>query len=164
VAPRLNTRGGFLHWTLEIPAWSILVALVMVPPAAFLIGRLAIGLANNDAEHDFPLIRNEVVVDETGSRIWHGSFLNPTDDECREVAATIRFLDADNRSVGEVRGQVERLGTGESLPLQGPLPKNAARMQVYSLQRRTGTGNPGRWFGPYRPWEFGYLMVDPAKR
>lgn len=164
MAPRLNTRGGFLHWTLEIPAWTLLVALALVPPSVLLIGRLAIGLANNDAEHDFPLVRNEVVVDEAGSRIWHGSFLNPTDNEYREVAATIRFLDANNQPVGEVRAQVERLATRESLPLQGPLPTAAARMQVYSLQRRTGPNNLGRWFGPYLPWEFGYLMAEPMKR
>ena len=164
MALRLNSRGGFLHWTLEIPARAILIVLILVPPSAFLIGRLAIGLAINDAEEDFPLIRNEVVVDGTGNRIWHGSFLNPRDSDYREVAATIRFLDANNRPVGEVRGQVERLGTGESLPLQGPLPQTAARMQVYSLQRRTEPDNSGRLLGPYRPWEFGYLMLDPAKR
>ena len=163
MTPKLNTRGGFLQWTLEIPAWTILVVLLLVPPAALLVGRLAIGLSTNDAEHDFPLTRNEVVTDGAGHRIWYGAFLNPTDNEYREVAATIRFLDTDNRPVGEVRGQVDRLGTGESLPLQGPLPDTAVRMQVYSLQRRTGPHNLGRLLGPYLPWEFGYVLMDPAK-
>ncbi len=164
MAPTLHSRGGFLHWTLEIPAWTILIALLLAPVLAFGVGKLAIGLANNDAEEDFPLIRNEVLTDGVGNRIWHGAFLNPTDDDYREVAATIRFLDAGNQTVGEVRGQIDRLGTGQSLPLQGPLPKSAVRMQMYSLQRRTGPLNHGKLFGPYRAWEFGYLMAEPPKR
>ena len=162
MALRLNSRGGFLHWTLEIPAWTILIALLLVPVAAFLIGRMAISLATNDAEEDIPLSRNEVVADGTGNRIWYGAFQNASGSEDREVAVTIRFLDNNNVPVGEVRGQVERLSPGESLPLQGPLPKTAARMQVYSVQRRTGPDNLGRLLGPYRPWEFGVLQ-NPEK-
>lgn len=164
MTPRLNKRGGFTQWTVEIPAWSLLVALLLVPPSVLLIGRLAIGLGINDDEEDFPLIRNEVVVDETGARTWRGAFLNPRDSDYRDVAATVRFLDANNQAVGEARGQIERLGTGERLLLEGTLPPTAVRMQVYSLQRRTGPDNFGRLLGPYFPWEFGYLMVDPAKR
>lgn len=160
---RFNSKGGFRNWTLEVPAWAVLILLLLAPPAAVLFGRLAIGLANNDAEHDFPLVQNDVVVAEAGRRTWRGSFLNPTDHEYREVSATIRFLDVSNRPVGEVRGQVDRLRTGESLPLEAPLPETAVRMQVYSLQRRTDPGNLGKLFGPYLPWEFGYRMASPAK-
>ena len=97
-----------------------------------------------------------------GNRTWYGAFQNASGSEDREVAVTIRFLDNNNGPVGEVRGQVERLAPGESLPLQGPLPKTAARMQVYSVQRRTGPDNLGRLLGPYRPWEFGVLQ-NPEK-
>jgi hypothetical protein len=161
MAPRLNRQGGFRNWTLEIPAWLVLVALLLAPPAALLFGRLAVGLSNNDAEHDFPLTRNEVVTDGGGNRTWHGAFLNITGDEYREVEAVIRFLDGNNRPVGDVRREVARLGTRESLPLEAPLPQGAVRMQVYSLQRRTGPLNLGKLFGPYRPWEFGYVMAEP---
>ena len=163
MALRLKSAGGFLHWTLEIPAWTVLVVLMLVPVMAFGIGKLAIGLSINDAEDDIPMSRNQVLVDAAGNRTWYGAILNPTDREYREVAVTIRFLDANNHAVGEVRGNAERLGTGESLALQGPLPRTAARMQVYSLQRRVGPENFGKLFGPYLPWEFGYLQYDPAK-
>jgi hypothetical protein len=47
------------------------------------------------------------------------------------------------------------------LDLQAPLPRDAVRLRIYSVQwRMDGTA---ALMGPFRePWEFGYLMVDPA--
>ena len=157
MAINTNTRGGFRHWTVEVPVWSILAALMLLPLLA-----LPVWVATADAEESIPLSRNEVVVDSAGNRTWYGTMLNPTDSIYRELAVTIRFLDANDHAVGEARGQIAQLQPGESLPLQAALPATAVRMQMYSLQWRTGRRNVGRLLGPYRPWEFGYLQYDPA--
>lgn len=73
--------------------------------------------------------------------------LNPSDSEFRELAVTIRFLDASNQPVGEARGQIAQLQPGDSLPLKAALPKTAVRMQMYSLQWRAGRRNFGRLLG-----------------
>lgn len=152
----LSTRGSFRHWTVEIPVWSVLAALLLLPLLV-----LPLWVATADAEESIPLSRNEVMADGAGNRTWHGAMLNPSDSLYRELAVTIRFLDANNRPVGETRGQIEQLQPGESLPLQAALPETAVRMQVYSLQWRTGRRNAGRLLGPYVPWEFGYLQYGP---
>lgn len=158
MAINLHTAGGFRRWTVEIPVWSILAALMMLPPLALVVFMNS----SAEAEESIPLSRNEVVVDAAGDRTWYGTMLNPSDSEYRELAVTIRFLDASNQPVGEARGQIEQLRPGDSLPLKAALPKTAVRMQMYSLQWRTGRRNFGYLLGPYRPWEFGYLQYDPA--
>jgi hypothetical protein len=43
--------------------------------------------------------------------------------------------------------------------LKAPLPPNAARLRIYSVQWRMG--KKAVLMGPFRePWEFGYLMVQ----
>jgi hypothetical protein len=47
------------------------------------------------------------------------------------------------------------------LDLQAPLPPDAVRIRIYSVQWRMD--GMGVLMGPFRePWEFGYLMIDPA--
>ena len=42
------------------------------------------------------------------------------------------------------------------------LPPDAVRLRIYSVQWRMD--RTAALMGPFRePWEFGYLMVDPAK-
>ena len=147
---------GPLRWTLELPVWLVLGGLAMVPLfALFALFRFY------DAEESIPLSRNEVVVDAAGGRTWYGTMLNPSDSEYRELAVTIRFLDANGQPVGEARGQRDLMRPGDNLPLQAALPATAERMQMYSLQWRTGRKNVGRLLGPYQPWEFGYLQYEP---
>jgi hypothetical protein len=43
-------------------------------------------------------------------------------------------------------------------PRLAPLPLEAVRLRIYSR-----TGRVAALMGPFRiPWEFGYLMADPA--
>lgn len=153
----LHTGGGFGSWTLEFKVWHLLAALILLP--------LLVMFALVATYFDEALVvsRNEIVSDAQDQRHWYGTLLNPTDSVYREIAVTIRFLDAEDQPVGETRGQIEQLLPGENLPLEGALPESAARMQVYSLQWRTGRRNVGRLFGPYTPWEFGYLQYDPSE-
>ncbi len=81
-----------------------------------------------------------------------------------EVAVTIHFLDKDNKTVGETSARTNVLAAGQMLPLEAALPPSAVRMQMYSLQwRKAEDLTSGRLFGPYRPWEFGYLQYDPNR-
>lgn len=44
------------------------------------------------------------------------------------------------------------------------IPVPAVRMQMYSLHWRAGRKfDIGRLFGPYQPWEFGYLQYRAGK-
>jgi len=46
--------------------------------------------------------------------------------------------------------------------MQAPLPPGAVRLRIYSVQWRMG--KTAALMGPFRmPWEFGYLMAEPAK-
>ena len=108
------------------------------------------------------LIRNEVVTDAAGERTWVGSFVNTNDRTLRDVAVTVDFLDSQNRTVGKAEAQTAELPFSRRLNLQASLPPNAVRLRIYSVQwRMDGTA---ALMGPFRePWEFGYVMIDPAK-
>jgi hypothetical protein len=119
------------------------------------------GLAATHPDENVVLSRNQVLTDASGARTWHGTMLNRTDSPYRDVVATIRFLGADDQSVGQISGVADHLKPGEMLNLQAPLPPQAVRMQVYSLQWRTG--HVGRLLGPWAPWSFGYVQYDPSE-
>ncbi len=56
----------------------------------------------------------------------------------------------------------KRLPFSTRLHLQALLPPDAVRLRIYSVQWRMD--RTAALMGPFRePWEFGYLMVDPAK-
>jgi hypothetical protein len=154
-------------WTLEIKVWKILAALVILP-----ILVLWFNVVHQNDEI-LALIRNEVVMDAAGQRSWAGSFVNTNDRTLRDVAVTVDFLDSQDRTVGKAEAQAAELTSGTRLDLQAPLPLDAVRLRIYSVQWRMDLTAADRWLrrispaalmGPFRePWEFGYLMVDPAK-
>ena len=149
----LHTQGGLRRWTLTVPVWTLLAATPLLP--LLFIALVVV----HSADENIPLNQNELV-QRDGVTLWQGAFNNPTDSEYRELAATIRFLNAENRPVGEVRGAAAVLRPGEQLRLEAPLPVGAVRMQMYSLQWRTGELNTGRLLGPFQPWEFGYRQGE----
>ena len=54
------------------------------------------------------------------------------------------------------------LSPSELARIEAALPPDAVRLRIYSVQWRMG--GTAALMGPFRePWEFGYLMVDPAK-
>ena len=144
------------NWTIEIKVWKILAALVILP---ILVLWFRIVHQNDEI---LALIRNEVVIDAAGERTWVGSFVNTNDRTLRDVAVTVDFLDSQNRTVGKAEAQTAELPFSRRLNLQASLPPNAVRLRIYSVQwRMDGTAV---LMGPFRePWDFGYLMVDPAK-
>lgn len=143
-------------WTIEIKVWKILVALVILP---ILVLWFRIVHQNDEI---LALIRNEVLTDAADQRTWAGSFVNTNDRTLRDVAVTVDFLDSQNRTMGKVEAKAAELPFSRRLDLQAPLPREAVRLRIYSVQwRMDGTA---ALMGPFRePWEFGYLMVDPAK-
>jgi hypothetical protein len=144
------------RWTIEIKVWKILAALVILPILVlwFMIVH----------QHDeiLALIRNEVVTGTSEQRSWVGSFVNTNEKTLRDVAVTVDFLDSQNRTVGKAKAEAAELPFGSRLDLQAPLPPDAVRLRIYSVQwRMNGTA---ALMGPFRqPWEFGYLMTDPAQ-
>ncbi|HET7608660.1 MAG TPA: hypothetical protein VFL84_08295, partial [Gammaproteobacteria bacterium] len=80
-----------------------------------------------------------------------------------DVAVTVDFLDSGDRTVAKAKAEAAELTFGMRLDLQAPLPSDAVRLRIYSVQWRMD-GGPAALMGPFRvPWEFGYLMADPAK-
>ena len=134
----------------------VAVSALIVVPLLILWALLA-----TEDDSNIALVRSDVELDDSGRRTWHGTMMNRTDSRYREVAVTIRFLGADDIPVGEARGQADLLEPGEVLPMSAPLPSQAERIQVYSLQWRTG--DVGRLLGPWAPWSFGYLQYDPSR-
>ena len=142
-------------WTIEIKVWKILAALVILP-----ILVLWFNVVHQDDEI-LALVRNEVVTDAAGQRAWAGSFVNTNARTLRDVAVTVDLLDSQNRAVAKAEAKAAELTFGTRLDLQAPLPPDAVRMRIYSVQWRMDRTNA--LMGPFRePWEFGYLMVDPA--
>ena len=152
--PAPERRRGLLGRRLSIPVWAILAAIVL--PALLAAWVM---LATED-DSNIALSRNEVVTDPTGARSWYGTMTNRTDSQYREVAVVIRFLDSQGKPVAEVRGTAGRMEPGDDLKLQAALPAEAAQVQIYSLQWRTGRANVGRLLGPWAPWQFGYLQYQ----
>jgi hypothetical protein len=143
-------------WTLEIKVWKLLVALLVV---SILV--LWFKVVHQDDEI-LALVRNEVVTNSAGQRTWAGSFVNTHEKTLRDVAVTVDLLDAENRTVGKADAKAAELAFGARLDLQASLPAEAVRMRIYSVQWRMDGTNA--LMGPFRePWEFGYLMADPAK-
>jgi hypothetical protein len=61
--------------------------------------------------------------------------------------------------VGKAEAEAAELPEGTRLDLQTLLPPEAVRLRIYSVQwRMDRTAALVR-----EPWEFGYLMVDPAR-
>jgi hypothetical protein len=148
--------GRLSNLTIELKLWKLLIALCI---AAILV--LWFGVVHQNDEI-LALVQNEVVTDDTGRRMWVGSFVNTNDRALRDVAVTVEFLDRENRTVGKTDAAAAEMPFGGRLDLQARLPVGAARIRIYSIQWRMG--KTAALMGPFRePWEFGYLMVDRAK-
>ena len=145
----------FSTWTIEIKVWKILAALVILP---ILVMWFRVVHQNDEI---LALVRNDVVTDAAGQRAWAGSFVNTNGRTLRDVAVTVDLLDSQNRTVGKAEAEAAELTFGKRLDLQAPLPADAVRLRIYSVQWRMDRGTAAL-MGPFRvPWEFGYLMVDP---
>jgi hypothetical protein len=143
-------------WTLEIKVWKVLAALIILP---ILVLWFRIVHQNDEI---LALIRNEVVTDAAGQRTWAGSFVNTNDKTLRDVAVTVDFLDGQDRPVGKAEAETAELPFRRQLDLRAPLPPGAVRLRIYSVQWRMD--RTAALMGPFRePWEFGYVMIDPAK-
>src|SRR5687767_7528755 len=144
-------------WTIEIKVWKILAALIILP---ILVLWYRVVHQNDEI---LALIRNEVVTNPVGQRTWAGTFVNTNERTLRDVAVTVDFLDSADRTVGKGESEAAELAFGTRLDLQATLPSDAVRLRIYSVQWRMD-GGPAALMGPFRqPWEFGYLMADPAK-
>ena len=156
----------FSSWTIEIKVWKILATLIIVP---ILVMWWRVVHQNDEI---LALIRNDVVTDAAGQRSWAGSFVNTNSRTLRDVAVTVDLLDSENRTVAKAKADAAELPFGSRLNLQQPLPADAVRLRIYSVQWRMDRTAADRWLhrasesalmGPFRePYEFGYLMVDPA--
>jgi hypothetical protein len=147
----------FSNWAIEIKVWKILAALAILPILVMWY------LVVHQHDEILALVRNEVVTDATGQRTWAGSFVNTNERTLRDVAVTVDFLDDGNRTTGKTKAEAVELTSGMRLELRAPLPRDAVRIRIYSVQWRMGGINA--LMGPFRePWEFGYLMTDPAAR
>jgi len=152
---------------MEVKVWKILAALIILPILVMWWGVV------HQEDEILALVRNDVVTDAAGQRTWEGSFVNTNSRTLREVAVTVDFVDNEDRTVGKTAAEAAALESGMRLNLQAPLPPDAARMRIYSVQWRMDTSAADRWlrsisptayFGPFREsWELGYLMVDPAE-
>jgi hypothetical protein len=141
-------------WTIELKVWKIAAAMVVVP---ILVLWFRVVHQQDDI---LALSRNEVATDGADQRSWVGRFVNTNDQTLRDVAVTVDFLDARNHTVGKVRAEAPELAFGATLDLQAPLPSDAVRIRLYSVQWRMG--RTAALMGPFRdPWEFGYRMVTP---
>jgi hypothetical protein len=151
-----TARRHWSTWTLEIKVWKIFAALIVLP---ILIMWYRVVHQNDEI---LALIRNEVVTDPAGQRGWVGTFVNTNSRSLRDVAVTVDFLDSEDLTVGKTKAEADELTEGARLELRAALPPEAVRLRIYSVQwRMDGTA---ALMGPFRqPWEFGYLMWDPAR-
>ena len=150
------TPKRFSSWAIEIKVWKILVALIVLP---ILVMWWRVVHQNDEI---LALVRNEVVTEAAGQRTWMGSFVNTNERTLRDVAVTVDLLDNQDRTVAKAKADAAELPFGARLNLQEPLPPEAVRLRIYSVQWRMDRTNA--LMGPFRiPWEFGYLMVDPAE-
>lgn len=107
------------------------------------------------------LVRNEVLSNDAGQRTWKGSFVNTNDQTLRDVVVAVDFLDSQNQPIGRANAAAAELPYGTRLDLQSPLPPEAARLRIHTVQWRMGS--KAATMGPFRdPWEFGYLMAQPT--
>lgn len=162
-----DSRKPWTGRTVEIKLWKILAVLVAVP-----ILVMWYQVVHQDDEI-LALARNEVATDVAGQRTWAGSFVNTNGRTLREVAVAVDFLDAQDRAVATADARAAELQFGARLDLLAPLPPEAVRLRIHSVQWRMDRTTADRWLhrapaaaliGPFRePWEFGYLMVDAAR-
>jgi hypothetical protein len=151
-----NAPKRWSSWTIEIKVWKILVALIVLP---ILVLWFMVVHQNDEI---LALSRNEVVTGPAGERAWAGSFVNTNDRTLRDVAVTVDFLDSEGKTVAKAEAETAELPFGARLDLHAPLPREAVRLRIYSVQWRMG--GTAALMGPFRePWEFGYLMVDSAR-
>jgi hypothetical protein len=151
-----NQPRRWSSWTIEIKVWKIFAALVILP---ILVLWYMVVHQNDEI---LALVRNAVVMDDAGERSWAGSFVNTNERTLRDVAVTVDFLDSQDRTVAKAEAATAELPFGARLNLQAPLPTDAVRLRIYSVQWRMG--RTAALMGPFRvPWEFGYLMADPAR-
>ena len=140
---------------MEVKVWKILAALVILP---ILVLWFMVVHQNDEI---LALVRNDVVTEVGGERTWAGSFVNTNDRTLRDVAVTVDFLDSQDRTVGKAEADAAELPFNTRLDLQAPLPPDAVKLRIYSVQWRMG--KTAALMGPFRePWEFGYLMIDHA--
>ncbi len=161
-----DTVAHWMNWTIHIKVWKILAALVVLPVLV-----LWFNVVHQDDEI-LALIRNDVTTDAAGQRAWAGSFINTNSRTLRDVAVTVDFLDSRDRTVAKAEGDVAALSFSGRLDLRASLPPEAVRLRIYSVQWRMDRTAADAWLlrapaaalmGPFRePWEFGYLMADPA--
>ena len=97
-----------------------------------------------------------------GERTWAGSFVNTHERTLREVAVTVDFLDSEDRAVGKADAEAAELVFGRATDCGRrcrPTPSGCASIRYSGAWDRRAA-----LMGPFRePWEFGYLMVDPAE-
>lgn len=151
-----NKLKRWSSWTVEVKVWKIVVVLVILM-ILVLWFRIV-----HQTDEILALARNEVLMDAAGQRTWVGSFVNTNDSTLRDVAVTVDFLDNRDLTVGKAEAEAGELPFGRQLDLQAQLPPDAVRLRIYSVQWRMD--RTAALMGPFRePWEFGYLMVDPAR-
>ena len=151
-----NTRKGWRTWTIEIRVWKILAVLIILPILTFWM------MIVHQEDEIIALTRNEVVTDPAGNRVWHGTFFNTDDIPYRDLGVTVNFLDRNGETVGKAETEVDALPGAIGIDLQADLPSEAVNLRIYSVRWRND--RTATMFGPFRePWEFGYVMYDPAQ-
>ena len=159
-------RTHWSAWSVEIKVWKILAAVVVTP-----ILVMWYAVVHQDDEI-LALIRNEVMTEAAGQRSWAGTFVNTNARTLRDVAVIVDLLDGQNRTMAKAEAKAGELREGARLELAAPLPPEAVRLRIYSVQWRMDRTTADKWLGrasgaalmgPFRePWEFGYLMADPT--
>ena len=141
---------------MEVKVWKILVALVVLPILVMWFKVV------HQSDEILALIRNEVVTDVAGQRTWMGSFVNTNERALRDVAVTVDFLDGRNATVGKAEARIADLPFNSRLEFQAPLPPDAARLRIYSVQWRMD--DTAALMGPFRkPWDFGIRDGRPGR-
>ena len=120
--------GPWTSRTVGIKLWKILAALIILPILALWFNVV------HQNDEILALVRNDVVTDGTNGRSWAGSFVNTNGRALRDVSVTVDFLDSQNMAVGRVQSETPVLPFGGRLELRKPLPPNAARLRIYSVQ------------------------------
>jgi hypothetical protein len=150
---------GTRRWTsrtIEIKVWKIFAALIILP---ILVMWFMVVHQNDEI---LALVRNDVVTDVAGQRMWSGTFVNTNEKALRDVAVVVDFLDSQDRTVAKADARTIELPFSNRLELQTRLPPDAVKLRIYSVQWRMG--DTAALMGPFRnAWEFGYVMTDPGK-
>lgn len=154
MTPQQHSSGQWRSWTLQVKVWKLLAMLAIL--AVLVMWFMVV----HQKDEILALVRNEVTA-AVDQRTWTGSFVNTNDRTLTDVAVTVDFLDNQNRTVGKADAEAAALPFGTRLDLKAPLPADAVRLRIHSVQWRMGRTTA--LMGPFRePWEFGYLMTDPA--